>query len=120
MISHSDSDGDHDVSKRPLSSRAELRIGSTQLADFNLNDDAVELIEEQFAETVKEGPIRKDCVNQAWHAELTGASDPDAKYYVTYADGKMLFMLDYVPHSDVLYPYSFSAEFEYVGFYLTD
>ena len=120
MLSYSDSDGDHDVSMRPLSARAELIIGSTQRADFNLNDDAVALIEERLEVTLKEGPIWKGCANQAWHAELTGAGDPDAKYYVTFADGKLLFMLDYVPHSDVLYPYSFSAEFEYVGFYLSD
>ena len=60
------------------------------------------------------GPIWKGCVNEAWHVELTGNGDPTVRFYVTYADGKLLLRKE-DPNDPNSFPSSFTAEFEQVG-----
>ena len=60
---------------------------------------------------VKEGPIWEGCINEAWHAELTGNGNPNVRFYVTYADGMLLLRMDDLKNPAA----SFTAEFEYVG-----
>ena len=36
------------------------------------------------------GPIWKDCENTAWHIELKGSSDPKKRYFITYANERLL------------------------------
>ena len=62
-----------------------------------------------------EGPIWEGCANEAWHAELTRISDPNIRFYVTYADGRLLLKKDDVRNPNS-FPSSFTAEFEYVGY----
>ena len=60
-------------------------------------------------------PIWDGCVNEAWHVELTGNSNPNIRFYVTYANDKLLLKkvdLNNPSH----FPSSFTAEFKYVGY----
>ena len=61
-----------------------------------------------------EGPISENCVNQAWHAELTCVSEPNVCYFVTYEDNKLVLKKENTDNPDN-YPSSFTAEFEYLG-----
>ena len=117
MIAYSDFDGKHDVSNLPPSSQSELIIYPTLNADFYLNDDGEVQVEEFMKVTLKDGPLWKNSVNQAWHAELSVSSDPDEKFYVTFAEGQLLLTLEYLPFTDNM---AFSAEFEYAGYDIFD
>ena len=60
---------------------------------------------------IKEGPIWDGCVNEAWHVELSGNSDPAVRFYVAYANGQLFLRKDDLKNPSE----SFTAEFEYVG-----
>ena len=116
MISYSDSDGDHNVRNLPNNSRPEIVIHSTLTAYFYMNNDRADIqVEEDLGIVLRDGPIWKNAVNQAWHAELKGSNNPKVTFLVSFAEDKLLFKLDNSTYSDIVYPDSFSAEFEYVG-----
>ena len=62
-----------------------------------------------------QGPIWEGCMNEAWHVQLTGNSDPNVRFYATYADGKLLLKKEDARNLDT-YPSSFTAEFAYEGY----
>ena len=64
---------------------------------------------------ISEGPIWDGNLNQAWHVEITRSGNSNVHFYATYADGKLFFKKvdDNNPNS---FPYSFTAEYEYVGY----
>ena len=61
----------------------------------------------------EEGPIWEGCINQAWHVELHGCSDPAQRFFATYAGGRLLLLKTDENHPDA-WPWSFAAEYEYV------
>ena len=61
------------------------------------------------------GPAWEGCANEAWHVALTGNDDPDARFFVTFADGKLLLKKEDLNNPNS-FPSSYTAEFEYVGY----
>ena len=109
MVSYSDADsGTHTAGKTGGSLVSQITIHPVSGARFWLVNG--EYVEMEYALSIghyeenknggsvwflyNEGPIWKDCKNEAWHVELKGSRDPKIQYYVTYADGRLLLRQD--------------------------
>ena len=64
----------------------------------------------------QDGPIWGGCGNEAWHIELNGASDPDQRFTITYADGRLLLKKVDRYYPDV-FPLSYTAEYRFLRDY---
>ena len=115
MASYADMDSGAHVLDRPGGSAAsEIAVYPTFSADLWLKSGGVMETESEMGIILKEGPIWEGCKNEAWHAELVGASNPSQRFYISFADGVLL--LKKTDENDPgAWPFSFTAEYGYAG-----